>query len=233
MTVKPTPEELMGYADGQLDAEHTRRVEHALAAHPELRAIVEDHQRTRAAARDALNAMAAAPLSPGLARLAKTLKAPRAASRPRALAAFAWPAAAAACLAVGLATGTLVAAGGAGLIRWQDGPSAGTQLARVLERSPSGEAGGEAGRIVVVASFEAADGRYCRQFEIASAADGVACRGESDWNILAFARRPGAAGSYQAASGADPVAVAVAGLNPGPRIEAEAERVLIGNGWKD
>lgn len=229
MTVKPTPEELMGYADGQLDAEHAKRVEHALGAYPELRAIVEDHQRTRAAARDALDAMAAAPLSPGLSRLAETLKVPRAASRPRALAAFAWPAAAAACLAVGLATGAMLAAGGVGLIRWQDGPSAGTQLARVLERSPSGEAG----RIVVVASFEAADGRFCRQFEIASAADGVACRGERGWNILAFARRPGAAGSYQAASGADPVAVAVAGLNPGRRIEAEAERALIGKGWRD
>jgi hypothetical protein len=229
MTVKPTPEELMGYADGQLDAEHSKRVEHALAAHPELRATVEDHRRTRAAAREALDAMAAEPMSPGLAKLAETLKAPGGAvSRSRALTDFAWPAAAAACLAVGLAAGAMVGGNDGGLIRWQDGPSAGPQLVRVLETSPSGEGG----RIIVVASFEAADGRYCRQFEI-EAADGLACRGDEGWDILAFARRPGGAGSYQAASGGDPVAIAVTGLSPGPRIEGEAERALIGKGWKD
>jgi anti-sigma factor RsiW len=32
MTVKPTSEELMAYADGQLEGEHARRIEQALAA---------------------------------------------------------------------------------------------------------------------------------------------------------------------------------------------------------
>jgi hypothetical protein len=230
MSVKPTQEELMGYADGQLDAEHTKRVEHALAAHPELRSIVEDHRRTRAAVREAIHEMAAAPMSPGLAKLAETLKAPHpVVSRRRAVTALAWPAAAAACLSLGIAIGTMLAGGDSDLIRWQGGPSAGTQLARALEKSPSGEAG----KVIVVASFEAADGRYCRQFEVEAAVDGVACRGDQGWDILAVARRPGGSASYQAASGADPVAVAVAGLNPGPRIEDETERALMGKGWRD
>jgi hypothetical protein len=228
MSVKPTPEELMGYADGQLDAEHTKRVEQGLAAHPELRATVEGHRRTRAAAREAFDVMAQAPMSPGLAKLAETLKERPVVAVRRRMAVFAWPAAAAACLVAGLATGTMVTASNDDLIRWDNGPSAGTQLAHALETSPSNAKG----KVVVVASFASVDGRYCRQFEIEAAADGVACRGENAWTILALAKRPGSPGGYQAAGGADPVAVAVAGLKPGPRIEDEAERALIEHDWK-
>src|SRR5262245_49437944 len=153
MTVKPTSEELMAYADGQLDGEHARRIEQALAAHPELRAEVETHRRTRAAAREAFEEMARAPMSPGLATLSARLSAPRAptawatgarsaAERRRFGAMLAWPAAAAACLAAGLAGGSLATASNDSLIDWRNGPAAGTQLARVLERSPAGDASG-------------------------------------------------------------------------------------------
>jgi hypothetical protein len=244
MTLKPTPEELMAYADGQLDAEQARRIKQALALHPVLRVVVEDHKRTRAAARVAFDEMTAAPMSPGLAKLAHALEAPQAAPRKvsartpsarKAIPAMAWPAAAAACLVAGVVSAMLVAGNNDGLIRWRDGPSAGTVLARVLETRPSGEASGNA---IVVASFKAVDGRYCRQFEIGleasgAVADGVACRGEDRWNVIALARRPGAASSYMVAGGGDPVALAVAGLGPGPRIAADAERALIGKEWKD
>lgn len=239
MTVKPTQEELMGYADGQLDAEQTKRIEQALASHPELRAAVEDHRRTRAAAREAVEAVTEAPLSPGLAKLAVSLKAPHrrdpdAMARqggPRRMAPMlSWPIAAAACLVAGVVSAMLVARNDDGLVRWRNGPSAGAVLARVLEASPSGEASGNA---KVVASFAAGDGRYCRQFEVGETTDGVACRTDGTWNILVLARRPGGAGSYQAAGGGDAVALAVAGLQPGPRIEGDAEHQLIARKWKD
>jgi hypothetical protein len=157
-----------------------------------------------------------------------------AAERRRLGAMLAWPTAAAACLVVGFAGGSLATASNESLIDWRNGPAAGTQLARMLERSPTGDATGRGEQqAVVVASFRAGDGRICRQFEIGGAADGLACRDGKDWDILAFARRPGGPGSFQAAGGGDPVALAVAGLAPGPRIEGDAERQLIRRGWKD
>jgi hypothetical protein len=245
MTVKPTPEELMAYADGELDAEHARRVEQAIAADPALRAMVEDHRRTRAAAREAFDRMAEAPMSPELSRLSGTLAAPRrptawnfgprnAAEARRLWAPLALPAALAAALGIGVVSTALMTASTDDLIDWRNGPSAGTQLARVLDSAPSGEASGSSERqVVVVASFEAADGRYCRQFELGGgASDGVACRAEHGWSIVALAQRPGGTEGYQAAGGENPVGLAVAGLQPGPRIEDDAERELIENKWK-
>jgi hypothetical protein len=245
MTVSPTPEELMAYADGELDAEHARRVERAIAGDPAMRAEVEAHRRTRAAARAAFDAMAQAPMSPGLSHLAGTLSAPkrptawnfgpRSAAEARKLwAPLALPAALAAALGIGVVSTALVTASSDNLIDWRNGPSAGTQLARALDAAPSGQAAGSGERqVMVVASFAASDGRYCRQFELGGgAADGVACRTERDWSIVALAKRPGGPGGFQPAGGENPVAVAVAGLKPGPRIDADAERELIGKKWK-
>jgi hypothetical protein len=246
MTVRPTSEELMAYADGQLDADHSRRIEQALAENPGLRAEVEDHRRTRSAAREAFEEMATAPMSPDLAALSAKLSAPRApaawaagarsaAERRKLGATLAWPAALAACLVVGFAGGSLTTASNNTLIDWRNGPSAGPQLVRVLEKSPAGEIAGRGDRqALVVASFRAGDGRFCRQFEIGGGvSDGLACRNAGRWDILAIARRPGGPGSFQVAGGGDPVAVAVAGLAPGPRIEGDAERNLIRTGWMD
>jgi hypothetical protein len=246
MTVKPTPEELMAYADGELDAEHAKRIEHAIAADPALRVAVEDHRRTRAAAREAFDEMAKAPLSPGLSHLAGTLTAPRrptawnfgprsAAEARRLWAPLALPAALAAALGIGVVSTALVTASSDDLIDWRNGPSAGTQLARVLDRSPSGEASGSGERqTVVLASFEAADGRFCRQFELGGgAADGVACRAGEGWSVIALAQRTGGPGAFQAAGGENPVGLAVAALGPGPRIEGDAEQTLIEKKWKE
>lgn len=244
MTVKPTPEELMAYADGELDAEHSRRVEQAINADPALRITVEDHRRTRAAARQAFDAMAEAPMSQGLSQLAGSLAAPRrpaawnfgprsAAEARRLWAPLALPAALAAALGVGVVSTALVTASSDDLIDWRNGPAAGTQLARSLDTVPSGEASAPGEHLAVVtASFETADGRYCRQFELDGAADGVACKADNGWSIIALAQRPGGAGAYQAAGGENPVAIAVAGLQPGPRIDGEAERALIAKKWK-
>jgi hypothetical protein len=244
MTVKPTPEELMAYADGELDAEHAKRVEHAISADPVMRAEVEAHRRTRAAAREAFDTMAQAPMSPGLRQLAGSLSAPRrpaawnfgprnAAEARKLWAPLALPAALAAALGIGVVSTALVTASSDDLIDWRNGPSAGSQLARVLDRSPSGEASGSGERqAVVVASFEAADGRICRQFELGGgAADGVACRTDESWSIIALAQRPGGPNGYQAAGDDSAIAIVVAGLNPGLRIAADAEQVLIEKKW--
>jgi hypothetical protein len=236
MTVQPTQEELMAYADGELAPEHMKRIEAALASRADLRAVVEDHRRTRAAALQAFDEMAKAPMSPELARVAASLSAPQARSAGRTILKpmLAWPAAAAACLVMGVFAGSLATASN-DLIDWRDGPSAGVRLARVLERSPTGEASGDKGRqAIVVASFKSGDGRFCRQFELGQGAtDGVACRSDKGWGIIALAQRPGGPGGYQAAGGASPVAQAVTGLEPGPRIEGEAERALIAGKWRD
>lgn len=245
MTVKPTPEEIMAYADGELDGEHKKRIEQAIAGDPVLRAEVEYHRRTRAAAREAFDRMAKAPMSSGLAQLSGSLSVPRhptawaAGARSAGEARRVWgplalPAALAAALGIGVVSTALLTASNDDLIDWRNGPSAGTELARVLDDAPTGQVSDPNDRrVVVVASFAAADGRFCRQFELSGgASNGVACRAGNGWSVIALAQRPGGAGSYQAAGASDPVAVAVAGLNPGARIEGPAEQALIDRKWK-
>ena len=152
-----------------------------------------------------------------------------------------WPRmAVAACLAlaVGLTTG-----------HWwgqQSGAAGGTDLAQTLQRAlqtlPSGEALAEGGVVVMpVASFRAANGLACREFEQEAQgrmAHGLACREGDQWVARAVLDRGPAGGTlgsepaFAPASGeADALATLLDRLGAGATLSADEEQQLIAQGW--
>lgn len=152
-----------------------------------------------------------------------------------------WPRmAAAACLAlaVGLTTG-----------HWwgqQSGAATGTDLAQTLQRAlqtlPSGEALAAGGVVVMpVASFRAASGLACREFEQEAQgriAHGLACREGDQWVARAVLDRGPASGTlgsepaFAPASGeADALATLLDRLGAGATLGADEEQRLIEQGW--
>ena len=104
-------------------------------------------------------------------------------------------------------------------------------LARALEHQPSGvDASGGAVRVAL--TLRAGDGRFCRQFVLKDAVQGLACRQADGWRVLATAEQPKAAGGYRPAGGEDgPVDRAIQALGAqmlDPTDEARALR----RGWR-
>src|SRR5262245_10719736 len=137
MTVKPTPEEIIAYVEGELDGDHARRVEQAVAGDPVLRAEVEYHRRMRAAAREAFDRMARPQMSPVSKRFPGAFPrpptawaaGPRSAGEARRVwGPLALPAALAAALGVGAVSAALLTASDDDLVDWRNGPSAGKEL---------------------------------------------------------------------------------------------------------
>lgn len=118
----------------------------------------------------------------------------------------------------------------------------GNPLFRLLSETPSAQsvalAGGDAFKPVL--SFAAADGRFCREFELASeeaVSVGVACRGEQEWRVeilLAADDNPTGADGYVQASGFSAAAldVVVAELGAGEPLGPEDEAAAISAGWR-
>lgn len=116
-------------------------------------------------------------------------------------------------------------------------------LAVALEAAPSGRvlAAGEA-RVEIVASFEDADGRFCREFGVSTegpaARDelGVACReGEGVWRLAFHAATPAAAADdYRTASDSlhEAADEFLASRARDGMLDAERERALLDSGWQ-
>jgi hypothetical protein len=227
MPMKLDDETLMAFADGELDPERTREVEAALAGNAAAQAKVARFRATR----ELLEA--AYPAEPVPAALERRVRTAARAARPRPAALYrrwALPLAAAMALTVGLAAGRLAAPDGA------------DPLAAVLERTPAGTSAVLAdGRSVTpVATFRDRSGRWCRAFDATGEGDGTtgaACR-ETDgtWRLaLLVPDRPVAAqGDTYAPAGEEPALgdALIAGLRAGEPLAADAERELIGRGWR-
>jgi hypothetical protein len=83
-------------------------------------------------------------------------------------------------------------------------------------------------------SFRAKDGRACRTFETNGVA-GIACRGETKWNVATLTAAPSeASGTYHMAGSSMPDAIRAAAANmiDGAPFDAEAERQARDSGWK-
>ncbi|SEP77665.1 hypothetical protein SAMN04488038_101453 [Solimonas aquatica] len=112
-------------------------------------------------------------------------------------------------------------------------PAESLQLA--LEQLPSGQQRDDAGvRTRPILSFRADDGRWCRMFEQSGKSgtlEGLACRQDGRWQILAQARGAADALDFRAAGGDGGLDAEMNRLGQAPTLEAAAERSLIAQGW--
>lgn len=251
--MSPTEEELIAYADGELNDDRAAEVRTAVEADPALAARVETHRRLRARVAAAYAPVAAEPVPDRLAALLAEglpaaevvdLAARRRASKPAAAppARFGspriWALAAAGVAAVALIAPWLgsFGTGGGDLLTIRGGavvPAA--SLARALDRAPGGET---AGPVRIGFSFRTADGVYCRTFAAGGrrATSGLACREADGWRVRALADGPPAssAGTLRTASAElSPAVLAAAdALIEGEALDRSAETAALARRWR-
>jgi hypothetical protein len=247
---EPTPwsdEDLSAFLDGALDETTMLHIAEAIEADPELAARLADFAAADAAAKAAFNAPLSEPL-PERFRIA--LERPPSAEivdmaarrRPAPGAVDRWrlPVAAALALALGGLGGAVIAQRPSQHAFAQIDATIVTPanpLHRILSSAPSDEvltlARGD--QIKPVLTFVAADGRVCREFEMASEramSVGVACRETQDWRLeilVAAADRPAKTDGYQQASGYDERAISsvLERLGAGEALDPSAEKAAL------
>jgi len=231
-------ETLMAYVDGELGGLRREEVERVLAVDPELRSRVESELRLRARIAGHYAPVADEPVPE---RLTALLAGPNVVDLHSARARRARPlwqtlTALAATLILGLSVGTMLPRddGGGGPVAFADGLMvAQGELADALETRLAADRPADGTRIGV--SFAASDGRLCRTFD-GPALSGLACRGDSGWQIAAAAA-PGAgqAGQYrQASTAGHPLVLAAAQeMMAGEPLDAEGERRARERGWRN
>lgn len=231
-----TDEAIGAFVDGELGREEADALLRRAARNEGLAREIE---RQRALRGQLLDAFAPAIDEPVPARLTRLLAEP---PRPRLVArgaprflAYGVGMAATVALAVGVAlslrpTGEIAfTADGSAMARGQ--------LARALDNQLGAEAASDAD-VRLMASFQAADGRYCRLFQRQGApaqAAGLACRNEAGWAIAALSTASAeASGGYrQAASSLPaPVVAALEDAGAGSPLTAAEEAAARSAGWR-
>lgn len=236
-----TPEDLLAYADNQLDGDEKARVEAALAADPVARDVVERHRALRAKLAGAFAPVLDEPVPQHLIDAAMA-KSPAAnvvdfvSARAKKLG---WSTrewgAMAACLLVGLMFG-------AGALRKPDGmivASNGALYAEgALERALDKQLAAEDGRTVRIGlTFRDAEGDACRTFVTGGGAlNGLACREGEAWRVettVAGARVPPS--EFRTAAVDTPAAIlaAVEAKIAGETFDAQAEKAARDRGWRE
>ena len=218
---------LIAWLDGELAPEEAARVEQAVAADAELRALAEMHKALRARFEAAFAPIAHEPVE--LPRSAEiiSLAAARSARSPTRTSAPRWwvPGAIAASLVLGLSIGQMERPAGVG-----DQPGA-LALSPPLGAALDRQLAGEKGPLRVALSFRTHDGTYCRSFTAAHLA-GVACRAGEGWQLRYAAPSQDDAGDYRMA-GTDPgEASAIAGMIEGDPLDAAGERQARAKDWR-
>jgi anti-sigma factor RsiW len=239
MSVRWTEDEIAAWVDGSLDEDDARRIEAAVASDPAAREIARQIEEMNRALRDAF-AETLEEEPPATLKAAILAEPGKVAAFPVRQRQTWFPSAMAAgvALAVGLGAGATLFGGGAEAPQMTAalgvGP-AGPAVAAALETAPTG--GGE-GAVTPLASFRLADGRWCREFETAEAAAGLACRsGEGAWTVQMIAAAPEAtdgSGGYVPASGAfaDAIGAALDAMDAGPVLSPDEEAAAIADGWR-
>lgn len=228
---------LMAFVDGELDDIGRARVERALAEDPALAARLDVQRRLRARLAAHYAPIAEEAVPDRLRRMLESnVVALPAAPARRARPTWRSFAALAATLVLGLAVGrTLLApaAPAAGPIAVEGGIMvARGELAEALDtRLASAQAPNAATRIGV--SFAAGDGRLCRTFD-ATAAAGVACRGDTGWQVMMTAAGSGAARADYRQAGTENLLVqqAAQDMMAGDPFDEAAERRARDSGWR-
>lgn len=239
-------EQLMAYADGELDAQTANQVERQLQDDPEGQAIVERFRQTRSQLAPGLDALLDEPVPQRLIDAIRRHPGPPAVTTaptpilPEARSAandrWYWPSLATAA-SVALVVGLL---GG----QWLGGGTAtgADAVAQALQTVPSGQLFrvGET-QVMPLASFRSDEGFVCREFEQSAggrAAHGIACRDGQQW-VTHLLLDHGPAQSIKApppafatASGeADAMGAMVESLRLGQALTPEQEEQALQRGW--
>ena len=115
------------------------------------------------------------------------------------------------------------------------GASSNRLLLAALNSGESGKAIEEGGRSTrIILTFEADDGRYCRAFrsrEAGAAAEGVACRGGGQWEVVAWDGTVDPDEGFRSAGASELLDDVMDRLGGGAALEAADERALIERQW--
>jgi len=237
--MKFSPEILMAYADGELDAETRRAIEAEMAVDPQLAQEVERQRALRVDVGDAFAGVLDEPVPDRLLRAARKTGAK--AGQPRRQ--WSWPewTSIAASLLIGVLGGRALLhqpERGSGLIvAGVDGRViAGGALAQALSEQLSSQDGRG---VDIGLSFRAKSGEYCRTFgaRASNPVVGFACRDAEVWRIdmLATAPRAESGGDYRMASTQlpAPIVQAIAERMQGEALDADEEAVARQRRWRD
>jgi hypothetical protein len=248
-----TDELLVAYVDDELDAAQRNLVSSVLASNPALCRRADDMRLARDLLREGFplrpDASVPANIEAAANRLAEACvprsAQPREKSRFRGRWKYAFAAGLLLCVGV---SGTYLAwlTGGESTERpvtalMQITP--GMPLHGVLESTPSAEVinvPSEDAAMRAVLTFQAKDGRFCREFEVlarSGSSTGIACREQGEWRaevLMSSAAAPPNSNYYTPASQSDDPAVAevVDRLIQGDPLSAQEEADALANGWR-
>ncbi len=236
-----TDETLSAYLDGEADDLAVAEIERAKPGEPLLVARLANLARNDVLLRDSMDvALGADPeWKPG-AGAANVVAFPKSRRPWEFRRDWAWPAVAAAVLVVGLAgVGLLHQPNDGLLIQSTSGSEVGPGLARALSTTRSGQVTSVGGSFVRIAlSFQARDGRMCRQFSATQAHNdlaGVACRGADAWHMQGLSHSLAAPTTgYQTAGGSDDLVIGavIDRLGTQKLLDQPGESAAITAGWK-
>lgn len=250
-----TDEELMAYADGELDPVRASRLVGLLAMRPDLAERMEMFARTRGVTAESVKAHLDEPVPGRLkasvedmirqaSRRAPSGAAPvtpltprKTASRPSPFGYWIAPIAASLIALISGAVGYWVATNqGEPPGYYQVASTADPELTRALSTLPSGGKSrltGSGAEIALIASFYRGDQVLCREFQIAHAEIGdhlaVACHTAGKWSVdLAIRTSGGTEDGYRPASSAETLDAFLSALGAGPAIVGQAETDALG-----
>lgn len=246
--MKITDEQLMAYADGELDAAAAAGVEAAITADPALAEAVARHRALRRQLREAFAPALDEPVPERLMALVRAPVAePVVASaapaaevvplRPRRRWALPEWAGMAAALALGVALSQAFLAPAPADLRTVAGGAlrADGALAQALDRQLAAD-NTAAGRIAVGLSFRDGSGAYCRSFVLRDPRPlaGLACRADDGWHVPITSEAEVDTGELRQAAASLPPAVllAVETRLAGDTLDADAERRARDAGWR-
>jgi hypothetical protein len=238
--MKFSPETLMAYADGELDADTRRAIEAEMAVDP---LVAQEIERQRALRADVSGAFAGVLDEPVPDRLLRAAKKTGGKTDQQSRRQWSWPewTSIAASLLIGILAGRALlpqAGGQRGLITaGVDGRViASGALAQALSDQLSSQDGTD---IDIGLSFRTKSGEYCRTFgaRAVNPVVGFACRDAEVWRVdmLSTAPRAETSGAYRMASTQlpAPVVQAIAARMRGEALDADEEAVARQRRWRD
>ncbi len=240
-----TDEELMAYADGELSEERAAALDLALADDEALADRLGLFIDTRAMAFDALRPMLDEAVPDHLVQHVRDLAAANPAPEPASsvivfpqgrsgVPIWQLPLAASIALAIGLGGGALLRGPGTNGTGMEIAAVSDPGLTDALAALPAGESSilADGARVEVIATFRAADGSVCREFEV-DQSDGttfvsIACHDGEDWQIrFAIAAAGSDETGYAPASSLEALDAYLGATVAGPPLSAEDEAAVL------
>lgn len=138
--------------------------------------------------------------------------------------------------AAGAALAVAMAAGAAGLLLFPAGAHAPPlEAAGMLAQALETQASGTRNPVEVLATLEAADGAYCRQFTMSAGpkgGEGLACRDQEKWRMVAWVENEAKTEGYHPAGADNVIDLQMERLGTGGALSPEEEAALLRSHWR-